>query len=250
MSKKVDDQKRVNDILLGPLERPALKWLAEHMPQWVTPDILTTVGVVASILTFAGYALVPVSKSFLWLASFGFVMNWFGDSLDGTLARHRHIERPRFGFYIDHAMDALSAVMIFIGLGLSGYVDLAVACLAAIGYLMVAILVFLKTYVTGVFEMTSAKIGPTEIRVLGILINTVVFFFGNPEVNLPLLGVVSIFSMAVGGLAILLMSYFVITAITESRKLALLDGKRLERRLERRREVEMRQIAKEKKQSR
>ncbi len=249
MSKKIEDQKRINDILLGPLERPALKWLAEHMPQWVTPDILTTVGVVASILTFAGYALVPVGKGFLWLASLGFVMNWFGDSLDGTLARHRHIERPRFGFYIDHAVDALSVVLIFIGLGLSGYVNLAVACLAAIGYLMVAILVFLKTYVTGVFEMTSAKIGPTEVRVLGILINTVVFFFGNPEVKLPLLGVVSIFSMVVGGLAILLMSYFVITAITESRKLALLDGKRLERRLERRREVEMRQIAKEKKQS-
>ena len=247
MSKKVDGQKRVNDILLGPLERPALKWLAAHMPQWVTPDMLTTIGVIASIFTFAGYALVPISKSFLWLASFGFVMNWFGDSLDGTLARYRHIERPRFGFFIDHAVDAVSIVLIFLGLGLSGYVDLVVACLAAIGYLMLAILVYLKTYVTGVFEMTSAKIGPTEVRVLGILINTVVFFIGNPEISLPLLGMVSFFSIVVGGLAVLMMSYFVIKTIIEARKLALLDGKRLERRLERRRYAEMKQIAKEKK---
>ncbi|MFH1447208.1 MAG: CDP-alcohol phosphatidyltransferase family protein, partial [Chloroflexota bacterium] len=246
MSKKVDDQKRVNDILLGPLERPALKWLAAHMPQWVTPDTLTIIGVIASILIFTSYALVPVSKNFLWLASFGFVLNWFGDSLDGTLARYRHIERPRFGFFIDHSVDAISIVMIFLGLGLSGYVGIVVACLAAIGYLMLAILVYLKTYVTGVFEMTSAKIGPTEIRVLGILINTLVFFIGNPEISLPLLGKVSIFSMVVGGLAVVMMSYFVIKTIIEARKLALLDGRRLERRLEKRQELKAKQNGKEK----
>ena len=233
MSKKVDKHERVNDILLGSLERPALKWLAEHMPKWVTPDHMTGLGILASVLIFAGYALVPVSKNYLWLASFGFVLNWFGDSLDGTLARHRHIERPRYGFFIDHSVDAFSAVMIFLGLGLSGMVPFALSALAAIAYLMNMILVYLKTYVTGVFEMTGIKIGPTEIRLFAIMINTLVFFFGNPTVSIPWVGEVTVFSVAVGFITVLLFAYFLITTILEGYRLALLDGRRLEQRLAR-----------------
>ncbi|MCJ7694109.1 MAG: CDP-alcohol phosphatidyltransferase family protein, partial [Anaerolineaceae bacterium] len=150
MAKKDAKHERVNDILLGFIERPTLNWFARHMPAWVTPDLLTGIGVFASILILVSYALVPLNKNFLWLASLGFFLNWFGDSLDGSLARYRHIERPRFGFFIDHSVDAFSVVMIFVGFGLSGYVNIVVACLGAIAYLMVSILVYLKTYVTGV----------------------------------------------------------------------------------------------------
>ena len=109
---------RVNDILLGPFERPALQWLAERMPRWVTPDVLTATGIFGSVMTFAGYWASSSTATFLWLASLGLVVNWFGDSLDGTLARFRHIERPKFGFFIDHTVDAISESLIVFGLGL------------------------------------------------------------------------------------------------------------------------------------
>ncbi|MDT8381293.1 MAG: CDP-alcohol phosphatidyltransferase family protein [Brevefilum sp.] len=229
---KVENHKRENDILLGFLERPALKWLAAHMPAWVTPDVLTWIGILASILIFISYALTNVSEYFLILASFGFVLNWFGDSLDGTLARYRHIERPRFGFLIDHFVDAISTVLIFIGLGISPYVDITVASMGVIAYLLVSIMVYLITYVTGVFNITSAKIGPTEIRVLAILSNTVMLIIGNPKVNLPIFGPTTSYTLFVGFIALLMTLYFLINTSIQARKLQLLDEKRLERKQE------------------
>ncbi len=231
MGKKVEDHERVNDILLGFIERPALKWLTGHMPAWVSPDLLTGIGVFASLLILVSYALVPMSKHFLWLASFGFLLNWFGDSLDGSLARYRHIERPRFGYFIDHSVDAFSVVAIFVGLGLSGYTNLVVACLGAIAYLLVMIQVYLKTYVTGVFEITGAKIGPTEIRAFAIIVNTIMVFIRNPFIEVPILGNTTILGIAMTFLVALLFGYFMVKTLVEARRLALLDGRRLERRL-------------------
>src|SRR5512138_816292 len=119
----ITNHRRVNDILLGPLERPTLKWLAAHMPAWVTPDICTIIGVFGAILISLSYVLTVFDKNFLWLASLGFVINWFGDSLDGTLARYRKIERPIFGFFVDHIMDAFSVTVIILGLGMTDYVN-------------------------------------------------------------------------------------------------------------------------------
>jgi len=231
---KVEKHQRINDILLGFLERPALKWLAEHMPAWITPDILTWIGIIASFLIFFSYILTNVSPAFFWLASLGFILNWFGDSLDGTLARYRHIERPRYGFLIDHFVDAISTLLIFIGLGLSPYVDLTVACFAGIGYLLLSIMVYLITYVTGIFKISNARIGPTEIRVLAILANTTIFFIGNPIYNLPLFGEVSLYTLIVAILAIAMLIYFLVNTSIQARKLMLLDQKRLERKIEKR----------------
>jgi phosphatidylglycerophosphate synthase len=229
---KVENHKRENDILLGFLERPALKWLAAHMPAWVTPDVLTSLGIIASILIFVSYALTNVSQYFLILASFGFVLNWFGDSLDGTLARYRHIERPRYGFLIDHYVDAISAVLIFIGLGVSPYVDLTVASMGVIAYLLVSIMVYLITYVTGVFQITSVKIGPTEIRLLAIIANTSMLIIGNPKVNLPIFGQTTLYTLVVGLVALVMTLYFLINTSIQARKLKLLDEKRLVRKQE------------------
>ncbi len=160
--------KRVNDILLGPLERPALKWLAAHMPAWVSVDMCTIIGVIGTVVISGSYILSTWDRNFLWLASLGFVINWFGDSLDGTLARYRHIERPVFGFYIDHTVDAFSETLIFLGLGLTPYVNFSVACLALIGYLLLSVLVYIRTYVMGEFKISYGKLGPTEVRVLAI----------------------------------------------------------------------------------
>lgn len=237
MTKKIDKQVRKNDILLGFLERPALKWLAEHMPAWVNPDTLTIIGLLGTAVTVLGYSLVGKGEvrnnGFLWLASLGFIINWFGDSLDGTLARHRHIERPRFGYFIDHSVDAITSSSIFLALGLSGLVPFGIGAIAAIGYLLAMINVYLNTYVTGVFEMTSMKLGPTEIRLIAILANILVFFFGNPDFNLPLVGKINIFTLILGIIIGILFIYFIYKTISDGRRLALLDGKRLERRLER-----------------
>lgn len=234
----VEEHKRENKILLGFLERPALQWLAAHMPAWVTPDILTLIGIGASVLIFVSYILTNASPNYLWLASLGFVLNWFGDSLDGTVARYRKIERPRYGFLIDHWVDALSAVLIFIGLGLSPYVNLVVACMLLISYLLVSIMVYLITYVTGVFTITNVLIGPTEIRLLAIIVNIVIFFLDEVPVNLPLVGVTSLYTLVAGTLALVMFLYFMVNTSIHARKLMLLDEKRLERRLAKERETQ------------
>lgn len=241
MAKKIDKQERVNDILLGPLERPALKWLSAHMPPWVNPDTLTIIGLIGTAITVIGYVMAGKGEikhnGFLWLASLGFVINWFGDSLDGNVARYRHIERPRYGYFIDHSVDAITSTAIFLALGLSKLVPFELGAMAAIGYLLAMLNVHMKTYVTGIFEMTSMKLGPTEIRLIAIIANTLVYFFGNPELSLPILGQVSIFTLILGFITFVLLFYFILKTIKDGTKLALLDGKRLERRLKR--EAEM-----------
>ena len=238
---KVEKHKRENDILLGFLERPALKWLAAHMPAWVKPDTLTSLGIFASILIFISYSLTNISENFLWLASLGFILNWFGDSLDGTLARYRKIERPRYGFLIDHFVDAISATLIFIGLGISPYVNFSVALIALVGYLLLSIMVYLITYVTNVFQITNLKIGPTEIRVVAILANTAMFIVGNPTFSLPYFGETSFYTLIVGVLACLMIIYFVVNTSIQAHRLMLLDEKRLERKLAKQKLVENQQ---------
>ena len=104
--------RRWNKGLLWPAERGALLWLAAHMPQWVTPDLLTGIGFLGAMVTFAGYAWSGTQPVLLWVATLGLAINWFGDSLDGTLARARKIERPRYGYYLDNAIDCLAALLL------------------------------------------------------------------------------------------------------------------------------------------
>ncbi len=172
----IKSHKRVNDMLLGPLERPALQWLAARMPAWVTPDVLTGIGVIASIMIFAGYWLSNQSTWWLWFVNLGFVLSWFGDSLDGTLARYRKIERPKFGFYIDHTVDAVAEFFTIIGIGLSPFLRLDIAAFALIGYLMMSVHVYVRTCVDGVFKISYGTVGPTEMRAIIMLVNTAIFF--------------------------------------------------------------------------
>jgi archaetidylinositol phosphate synthase len=215
---------RVNDILLGPLERPLLRWLAAHMPGWVTPDMCTLTGVAGAVVIMIGYILSAVDPVFLWLASLGFVINWLGDSLDGTLARYRRIERPIYGFFIDHTVDAIDEVIIFLGLGLSPYVSFSVACLALIAYLLLSVLIFVRTCVVGEFKISYGRLGPTEIRVLAILLNTVMFFGGLREITLSIgtAGILTLnpYDLVVGAIALLLAAFFLVTVIQETRRLA------------------------------
>lgn len=216
--------RRVNDILLGPLERPTLKWLAAHMPAWVTPDICTVIGVLGALAVGVSYLLSIYDRNFLWLASLGFVVNWFGDSLDGTLARYRRIERPIYGFFVDHTTDAFSVTVIILGLGMTTYVSFAVACLALISYLLLSILVFVRTSAVGEFKISYGKLGPTEIRVLTILLNVAMYFGGAQTYSVPVgstnLITFTPYDLIVAGIALLLLSFFIVTAIQEIIRLA------------------------------
>lgn len=177
----VKKHKRTNQTLLGVIERPVLDWFVRHMPAWVKPDHLTVLGLLGAILIGVSYYLTNVSANFLWLASFGFLLNWFGDSLDGNLARFRKIERPKFGFFIDHTIDGLAEVCICVGLGLSPYVSFNLAMLALVGYMLLSSLVYIYTYVSGEFRISYIRIGPTEVRVSAIFLNTILLFAGKPS---------------------------------------------------------------------
>ena len=214
---------RVNDILLGPLERPALKWLAAHSPTWLTPDICTVIGVLGGVIILVGYILSNYNPAFFWLATFGYIVNWYGDSLDGTLARYRKIERPVYGFFIDHTTDAATQVLIFVGLGLSPYISLTVACLTLVGYLLLSVLVYIRTFVINEFKISYSKLGPTEVRLLAVLLNTVMFFFGMKlwPVELGNLGSIALnpYDLALGIVSLILVFFFLTTAIQEGRRL-------------------------------
>jgi phosphatidylglycerophosphate synthase len=218
------DHRRVNDILLGPLERPALRWLAAHMPVWITPDICTIIGLLGSLTVAVSYLLSFYDRNFLWLASFGFLVNWFGDSLDGTLARYRRIERPVYGFFVDHTMDAISATMIFLGLGMTPYVSFSIACLALIAYLLLSVLVFLRTSVVGEFKISYSMLGPTEIRVIAVLLNTMMYF-GGVRPAFPAFGMLqqitfTPYDVLIAVIALLMLFFFLRTAVQEIIRLA------------------------------
>ena len=219
---EIETHERVNDILLGPLERPALKWLAAHLPSWINPDMMTTIGVIGAVIILAGYWLTNYNRYFLWLASLGFVVNWYGDSLDGTLARFRNIQRPKYGFFVDHTVDSFNETLIFIGLGLSPYVRIEIALLALAGYLLMSILVFVRTSVLGVFKISYGKLGPTEVRVIAILANTLVFFGGNPVYQIAFVSI-SLFDLIGVVIAMLLFGIYIFSALAQARELADAD---------------------------
>ena len=221
MAEESKKHTRVNDILLGPIERPALQFFSKHMPAWATPDTMTIVGVIGALMIAAGYILTRYSIGWLWLSSFGLFVNWFGDSLDGTLARYRKIERPNYGYYVDHVVDVFNEFLLVIGLGLSPLIKFEVAAFALIGYLMLAAHVFLRTYVDDVFKISYGKLGPTEVRLFIVIANTLVFFFGNPTYEFPVIAMrLSVFDLFFGFLGLLFICFFIVSAFQYSRELA------------------------------
>lgn len=172
------EPKRRATFALSDWERRALVWIADRLPGRVLPDHLTLFGMLGSGIVAAGYLLSNHGAAWLWLASAGFVINWFGDSLDGTVARVRRIQRPRYGFYLDHLSDAVSTLAIGIGLGLSPYMLLSVGLAVVIGYLVLSVNVYLESQVLGQFRYGYGVIGPTETRLTLIGLNTIALLVG------------------------------------------------------------------------
>ena len=166
-------EQREKTFLLARPEARALEWIARRIPSRVKPDHLTALGVVASIGIAAAYVLSNGDRMWLWAASALLVLHWLGDSLDGTLARVRHSERPRYGYYLDHLVDAFATAAIGIGLGLSPYMLLAVGLAIVVAYMILSINTYLETHAFGVFSLGYGRFGPTEARAMLIAVNTV-----------------------------------------------------------------------------
>ena len=140
--------------------------MAERMPAWVNSDHLTGLGFAAQIATGVCYALAARDRRMLLVAIVCLAVNWFGDSLDGTLARVRQQQRPRYGFYVDHMADSIGALAMMGGLALSGYMHPVIAIGLLIAFLLLSIQSYLATYTLGEFHLSFWHFGPTELRIL------------------------------------------------------------------------------------
>lgn len=217
---------RIQQNLLAASERRLLNWLCAHMPLWVTPDLLTALGMVGAFAIFAGYAASGLHVDWLWLAIAGYGVQWFGDSMDGSLARFRRIERPSYGYFIDHSCDGLATLLILAGMGASPYIRMDVALVALAGYLLLSIHAYLAARVIGEFKLSYLAAGPTELRLLLIGMTLAMMALGYAP---GVFGAVSGFDVFVGLIAALLVILFVIQTLSTARRLAISDSQKMSR---------------------
>jgi len=175
---------RAQHSLLSGLEKRTLQWLAARLPRWVTSDGLTVLGLAALLGAGLCYWRARYQRTGLLLVILCLAANWFGDSLDGTLARFRNQPRPRYGFYVDHVVDTFGALFLLGGLALSGFMSASVAAPLLIAYYILSIEVYLAAYTLGTFHMSFGGFGPTELRILLSAGNLALFFHpGVPRVH-------------------------------------------------------------------
>jgi len=167
---------RAQVSLLAPLEKRCLVWLARHTPAPIHSDHLTALGLVALLGAGLSYWYARYDRTGLVLVAIFLALNWLGDSLDGTLARVRNRQRPRYGFYVDHVVDAFGTFFLLGGLALSGYMSPGIAAGLLIAYFMLSIEVYLATYTIGTFHLSFWKLSPTELRILLIIGNVALFY--------------------------------------------------------------------------
>lgn len=171
-----EQSNRIQTSLLNSAEKKVLVWLAQRQPKWMTSDMLTIIGVAGAMIVAVGYVLSNYNINWLWLSSFGFFINWYGDSLDGTLARVRGTQRPVYGFYLDHCIDGVTIAVMCVGAGLSDMLNLSIAMAVLTVYLLLSISVYINAHLKGEFKLTYAGMGPTEFRLIMVAINTLFIY--------------------------------------------------------------------------
>jgi len=224
-SKQNKIAERINRSFSRNLEKKLLARLVKLLPLEVTPDILTTIGITGAFMITLGYVLCNYNQGYLWLASLGFMVNWFGDSLDGSIARYRKIERPIYGFFIDHNVDSITILLVGLGLGFSPYMRMDVALFVITGYFMLAISTYINAYLRGFFKLAYGRFGPTEARFVAIIGNTVLYFTGkNPRIYLwhIRMSYADIGGLIVGTVLLLL---FFITFFRDKKQIRYIDSK-------------------------
>ena len=220
---------RIQNSILNGAEKKALAWLAERQPKWVVSDMLTLVGIIGALMIGAGFVLCSKNINWLWLSIAGFVVNWYGDSLDGTLARVRNTQRPLYGYYLDHTGDCFNEAFMFLGLGLSYLMRLDIALMILIVYLFLTVNVSVNAHLKSEFKLTYGKLGPTEFRVIACLLIMCVIFFPcirEFHTSMHFLGrEVALTALDIAGLVILavLVLIYLVTVIQDARGYAKAD---------------------------
>lgn len=206
-----NNAQRVHTALTASYEKRLLIWLAHHTPSLINSDHLTILAFLAQVLAGVSYAFAPQDTHALWLVNLFIFLNWLGDSLDGTLARVRNQQRPRYGFYVDHIVDTLGALALIIGLGFSGYLHWQTAVALLLCFYVLSIESYLATYTIGRFHISHGLFGPTELRILLIIGNF--FLIKNKYAALP--GGHHVLLFDIGGIvAILGMSIMALIAVS------------------------------------
>jgi archaetidylinositol phosphate synthase len=210
---------REKTFLLARPEARVLEWIARRLPRFVMPDHLTLLGVLAAVGIAAAYALSNRDPVWLWAASGLLVVHWLGDSLDGTLARVRRSERPRYGYYLDHLVDAVATALIGIGLGLSPHMLLVTGLVIVVAYLVLSINTYLETNALGVFSLGYGRLGPTEARAALIAVNALLALGLAPAASVAGLGI-SVLDVAGLALAVVMLGGLGVRAARNLRELA------------------------------
>ena len=193
-----DSAPREKTFLLARHEARVLDAIARRLPARVMPDHMTVLGVLAALGIGAAYWLTLRDPAWLWVASGLLVVHWLGDSLDGTLARVRRIERPKYGYYLDHLVDAGATIAIGVGLGLSPYMTLVTGLAIVVAYLALSINTYLETQVFGVFSLGYGRFGPTEARVGLIVLNLVLLAGATSALDIAGLAAAGLMLLALG----------------------------------------------------
>jgi archaetidylinositol phosphate synthase len=177
------EHNRIHGSISAGIEKRLLVWIAQRLPLWINSDHLTLLGLLALFAAGLSYAYSRWNRSALWLVIFFLALNWFGDSLDGTLARVRQHLRPHYGFYVDHICDAFGTLFLIGGMAASGYMTALVAAALLIAYFLLSIEVYLATYTLGEFKISYLGFGPTELRII-IAVGNLAVLFDDAEVHL------------------------------------------------------------------
>ncbi len=173
---KRDEQDAVNTAITANAEEKAKEYICPRIPEWMSPDHLTVIGVIGILISAIGFILGFFNRVWLFLVPLGLVINWFGDSFDGSIARYRKRTRPNYGYYIDKIVDSVAIIMFSLGIGLSGFVKIEIALLLAVMYLAMMMHVDLVVHVQNKAQNSFGMFGPTEIRIIGILFTMVMYF--------------------------------------------------------------------------
>lgn len=222
-ARPTDRLDRIQQNWLASGERRLLNWMCGHMPAWVTPDRLTSTGMIGAAMIFAGYVASNIRPAWLLLAIAGYAVQWFGDSMDGSLARYRHVERPSYGYFIDHSCDGLATLLILAGIGLSPFVTMDVALITLAGYLLLSIHAYLSARVIGEFKLSYLSAGPTELRLVLIAMTVMMMVLGTGP---GLFGPLSGFDIFVGTVGAILILLFVRQTLVTGQRLARKDSAR------------------------
>ena len=216
---------RIQTSILNAAEKKVLVWLAKRQPKWITSDALTYFGIFGALLCAVGFVLSSYNLNWLWLSSLGLVINWYGDSLDGTIARVRHTQRPVYGFFIDHNVDIFTISIMCIGAGFAPFLRLDVALFVLIGYLALSVHTYIGTILKNEFKLTYGKLGPTEFRLIVIVVNTLFIYVpaftqNTYEVCGETFGIFDFIGI---GLAVILAILLLVSVFQEKRYFSKLD---------------------------